>query len=676
MDTQTILLILGAAILALGFAVFQYGAKRKKNNKRSIGLALLRFLSVFVLLVLLINPKFKKQTYYTEKPTLVVAVDNSSSITYLGQEQNAKNVLKELATNTELNDRFEITTYAFGDKVKDTTNFNFSETQTNIANALRDLDQIYGQSIAPTILITDGNQTYGTDYQYTSKSYGQQVFPVALGDTIRYTDLKLQQLNVNKYAYLKNQFPAEAIITYNGTKSINAKFIITSSGNTVFSKTVSLSPTDNSKVISAQLPARSAGVQTYRAMIVPLDNEKNKENNQKQFAVEIIDQKTNVLVVSAMVHPDLGALKRSVESNERSAVTIKKPNEIKDLESYQLVVLYQPDASFKGVYERLKTSNKNYFTITGTKTNWSFLNSIQSNFFYEQTRQKENLLPTLNKNYTTFLLDDMNFENYPPLEGLFGDHVITTEHQILLYQKIGAITTGNPLLATIEVNTKREGVLFGEGIWKWRAQEYIDSKSFKRFDDFFGKIVQYLASNKRKRRLDVNSESFYYGNAGVRIQATYFTKNYEFDRRGHLKITVKNTETSKSSVVPLVLKNNNYEVDLSNLPAGKYEYTVTVDGEKLSRSGSFTILDFDIEKQFLNADVTKLQQAATNTDGKLFFTNQMNDLTKQLLADKRYQPIQKEQENIVHLIDWKYLLGFLILLLALEWFIRKYNGLI
>ena len=270
----------------------------------------------------------------------------------------------------------------------------------------------------------------------------------------------------------------------------------------------------------------------------------------------------------------------------------------------------------------------------------------------------------------------MSFENYPPLEGLFGDHVITTEHQILLYQKIGAITTGNPLLATIEVNTKREGVLFGEGIWKWRAQEYIDSKSFKRFDDFFGKIVQYLASNKRKRRLDVNSESFYYGNAGVRIQATYFTKNYEFDRRGHLKITVKNTETSKSSVVPLVLKNNNYEVDLSNLPAGKYEYTVTVDGEKLSRSGSFTILDFDIEKQFLNADVTKLQQAATNTDGKLFFTNQMNDLTKQLLADKRYQPIQKEQENIVHLIDWKYLLGFLILLLALEWFIRKYNGLI
>ncbi len=676
MSIQTILLLLGAAILALGFAIFQYGGRSKKETNKNIGLPVLRFLSVFLLLVLLINPKFKKQTYYTEKPTLILGVDNSSSVGYLQQEQKVRDVVQMLRSDQELNKRFEIATYTFGENLKDTTGFTFRDTQTNIANTLRELDQIYGQNVAPTLLITDGNQTYGVDYQYSSKEYNQQLYPIILGDTIRHTDLKLRQLNVNKYAYLKNQFPVEAIVTYNGTKSVESKFIITNGGTTIFSKTIAFSPSENSKVITAQLPARTAGIQTYRAAIVPINEEKNKENNQKQFAVEVIDQKTNVLVVSTLVHPDIGVLKRSVERDERSAVTIKKPSEIKDLESYQLVVLYQPDTSFKNVYEKLKISSKNYFTITGTKTNWSYLNSAQSSFFYDYTRQKENFLAALNRNYTTFLLDDIDFESYPPLEGVFGDVTMITAHQVIAYQKIGAITTGNPLLATMETGTRREGVLFGEGLWKWRAQEYVENNSFKRFDDFFGKILQYLASNKKKQRLEVKSESFYYGNSGVRIQAAYFTKNYEFDRRGHLNVTVKNIETAVSKVVPFVLKNTNYEVDLSNFPAGKYEYTVTVAEEKLANSGNFTILDFDIEKQFLNADVTKLRQAATNTDGKAFFSSQLNDLTKQLLTDKRYQPIQKKQEATVSLIDWKYLLGMLILILTIEWFMRKYNGLI
>jgi hypothetical protein len=46
-----------------------------------------------------------------------------------------------------------------------------------------------------------------------------------------------------------------------------------------------------------------------------------------------------------------------------------------------------------------------------------------------------------------------------------------------------------------------------------------------------------------------------------------------------------------------------------------------------------------------------------------------------LLNDNRYQQVQKREQKVVPLIDWKYLLGLIVLILSAEWFIRKYNGL-
>jgi hypothetical protein len=117
-------------------------------------------------------------------------------------------------------------------------------------------------------------------------------------------------------------------------------------------------------------------------------------------------------------------------------------------------------------------------------------------------------------------------------------------------------------------------------------------------------------------------------------------------------------------------------VDLSGLEPGEYEFTVSVTNENMSKSGVLQILDYNIEQQFLNADVTKLQQLASNSNGKAFFIEKINGLTNDLMNDSRFATIQKSNKNVVPLIDWKFLLGIIVLSLGLEWFIRKYNGLI
>ncbi|MGY3793086.1 VWA domain-containing protein [Aquimarina sp. 433] len=676
MQIHNIGLIIAAGIIALIISIFQYIYKAKNRTKKHLFFALLRFLSVFTLLILLINPTFRKKSSYIEKPSLIIAVDNSSSIKHLSQNKPVIELVDKFQNSEELQDRFSIKYYTFSDRLEDTLNLNFDKKQTNISNALGNLDQIYKNSNAPTVLVTDGNQTYGADYQFSSKTYKQQVFPVIVGDTAKVVDTKIQQLNVNRYSYLKNRFPVEVILTYSGIDDVSTKFEIKSGQNTIYSQPVSFSKDNNSEIINLTLGASKAGVLQYTARLVPLENEKNVINNNKDFAVEVIDQKTNILLVSDMTHPDLGAIKKSIESNERRSITILKPAEVRDIEDYQLIILYQPNTRFSGVYKKITDAKKNHFTITGSKTDWVFLNKAQNLYKQEITRQTEYYLPRFNNNYGTFLLDDIGFGGYPPLIGTFGEIAMNSSYDVILHRNISNISTEEPLLATVEDNGTREAVLFGEGIWRWRAQSYLDTKSFETFDEFLGKLIQYLASNKKKSRLNTIAESFYYGNSSIKIKAEYFTKNYEFDNRGNLSISLKNKDTEQSQTIPMLLKNNSYEVDLSSLSSGNYDYTVSVIGENISRSGSFSILDYNVEQQLLNADVTKLTEVATNTNGKAYFMNQDDILIQDLMADERYKAVQKSKENIVSLIDWKYLLAILIALLSIEWFMRKYNGLI
>jgi hypothetical protein len=677
MTAETILYIVIAGIIAFALALFMYGYRSNYPGKLRWVFGLLRFISLFSLFLLLINPKFKTVTYTIEKPKLPVLVDNSSSLVELKQEENVLRFVEELKTNTDLNDKFDLSFYRFGNDLTEMDSLSFSEKRTNIHKALTATDELFRRETAPTLLITDGNQTFGKDYEFSSLTFSNQIYPVIAGDSVQYVDLKIEQFNTNRYSFLKNQFPVEAILVYSGQGTVNSQFVIKQAGSKVFSQNVTFSETQNTRTIVANLSASSVGLQRYSAEVIPLEDEKNKINNRKAFAVEVIDQATNVLIVSDIVHPDLGALKKSIETNEQRTVTFKKPSEAASvINDYQLVILFQPERSFTSVYSEINKLKKNTLTITGLQTDWNFLNIIQKNFSKETADQAEDVTGILNQNYSAYAVEDIGFDDFPPLKTEFGDLSINVPHEVLLEQSINGFSTNTALLASMEINGKRDAILDGEGLWRWRAQSFLANTNFEDFDGFFGNIIQYLASNKRRTRMEVSFETFYYNNNPLRISAQYFDKNFVFDNRVQLNISVINNESKEGTNFPMLLKNNFYEVDLNSLQSGNYNFTVSVEEQGIARSGSFTILEFNVEQQFLNANVTKLRRVATNTGGTAYFMDQTESLISELLENDNLKPIQKIDQKVVPLIDWKYLLGLIVLTLSAEWFIRKYNGLI
>ncbi|WP_276166880.1 vWA domain-containing protein [Zobellia alginiliquefaciens] len=675
MNTQTILFIILAAIVSLVLVLFQCFYKNKRKDKLSVALAFLRFITFFSGFLLLINPKFTKNEYTTEKANLLVLKDNSSSMA--SSKLAIEKTIESLKESDELNKRFSLTEYNFGAELKDNDSLTFAEKNTNISKALSALKEVYSATNSAIVLISDGNQTLGRDYDFQSEQQQFPVFPIAVGDTTRYEDVAISQVNTNRYAFLKNKYPVEIYISYTGSEKVSVPIQVSLNGKTVFRQTLSFSDTHTSEVVNPLLEANSIGAKNLQVSVGALKNERNVANNKRTVVVEVIDEKTNIALVSSLLHPDLGAIKKSIESNGQRSVTIMKPNAgAKELEEVDLFILYQPNGSFKNLFSYIEKKQANTFTITGPKTDWNFLNRVQKKYTKNSYNQEEEVFAVLNSGFGLFGSGEFTVDDFPPLQSSLGDIVLHGKNDILLTQKIKGVDLNQPLLAVFEANGKRDAALFGENIWKWRVQTYGNLQSFQNFDDLIGKLVLYLATNKSRQRLTLDYENVYAGSNEARISATYFDKAFVFDANAEIVLKLKKSKTKAVTEVPMLLKGSYYEADLSNLQAGTYDFSATVKKDNLSKTGSFTILDFDVEKQFLATNDTKLNRLAENTGGRLFYPNQNSDLIQTLSNDNRFLPTQKNKQNVVSLIDFRLLLGLMVIALAAEWFLRKYNGLI
>lgn len=675
MTTSTILLLILSVIIAAGLSFYQYLYKVKNQSKLNWFLAFLRFITLFSIFLLLINPIISRKITEIKKTPLPIVVDNSKSISELKATKEASELYLKITENKAISEKYDVQLFSFAEEFQSLEKLDFKGNQSHLDGVAKNLKQLYRNTNYPVVLFTDGNQTMGNDYVFSFQE-NTSVFPVVLGDTTSVLDLKINQINVNKYAFLKNKFPVEVFLQYNGNETITSNFLIQSGNQTVHKQTVTFSKDKKAQSVTILLNADKVGIAKYKAVISSNIKEKNTVNNTKNFAVEIIDQRSEIALVSAINHPDLGALKRSIETNQQRKVSIVKPNEIKSLQEYNVLILYQPTTAFKSIFDQNKVAQINTFVITGTATDFNFLNQVQDDLNFKMSTSKEDYLATFESNFNLFAQTNIGFENFPPLEHNFG--VITAKNNVntLLSARVRNVPVQNPILTFTENGSKREAYLLGENIWKWRLENHLNKKSFEDFDLFTDKIIQFLVSNASKKNLNVTYESFYNSGESIEITAEYFNKNYEFDEKAQLTIQVTNSKTKATKKYDLLKATNSYKVNLDGLEAGNYSFKVTEKQSNTSFSASFEVLDFEIEKQFVNPDKNRLEQLATNTSGKAYYPNQIENLIQSLIANEKYIPTQKESINKLPLIDWIWLLILAITALSFEWFIRKYNGLL
>ncbi|WP_224482764.1 VWA domain-containing protein [Robertkochia aurantiaca] len=673
MKETTLLLVILAALISIAVAYAYYRDKKNQGSFRWLFTGL-RALSIFCLLLLLINPLISNTSYISEKPELAILADNTISIRALDAGVTELSILEEFNNHPELSEKFDLKRYRFSESLETLDTLDFSGNQTDIGSVLKQWGELSQNERGVVMLLTDGNQTFGKDYQFFKDNF--RIYPVVLGDTTAYSDLRIEQVNVNRYSYLGNDFPVEIFVGYSGDRTINKTLSVYSGTKRLFSKSLNFSPDKRGERVEVILPAFEKGIIKYRALVEEVDGEANTDNNSRRFAVEVIDTRNKIALISAISHPDLGALRQVLESNERREVVFLSPGETFEVADFSLFIVYQPDNRFDKVLDVIQNSRSNFWVFGGKTTDWNFLNNKLSGFDFSFGYQSEEVQAIRNPDFNELQLEGLDFTDYAPVEKPIGDLILPPGSQTLLYQYIAGVQTFQPLLFYKEEQQLKQAFFVGEGIWKWRVNHYAEHGNFQRFDNFFLQLTRYLSSDSNRSRLTVDFEPFYYGGSNITLKASYYDKSYTFDPNATLRLELNNRETGRKLSYPFLIRGNTYEVGISDLSPGEYDFRVNVEGESLAENGSFTVIDYQVERQFVSPDIERLRRLAENTGGSLIFPEQADSLLTALQTNDTYRPVQKSRTELSPLIDFRLLLLLMVLSLAAEWFLRKYRGLI
>ncbi len=641
-----------------------------------------RVLLVFILCFLLLSPFIKTLFNKIEKPIIIIAQDNSSSILMNKDSMFYSSTYKKNMAGliNKLSQQFNVRTFSFGELLKETFPFNYKEKITNISNVFDEIDsKFYNQNVGALILASDGLYNQGANPLYNSTTPPFTVYTIALGDTTIQRDIILKEVNCNKITFLKNRFPIEIFAIVNKANGKKTHLKIIEKNQVIFDKEYNI----NSDVFSISetvlLDAKNVGIQHYQVQLTTIDNEISTVNNHKNVYIEVLDGRQNILLLANAPHPDLKALKLCIESNENYKVTTTYYSDFdNNLKPYSLVIVHQIPENLMAL-NQLNKSDVSVLYITGTQTKEKSFNDLNLGVNISNSKGSFNdILATLNPQFSLFTLSEntiKTIKNFPPLIGSFGTFQLKTNGYSLLNQKIGNVETNNPLLLFTTLENKKNAILFGEGIWKWKMQEFLTNKNNDATNEIINKTIQFLAVKDDKNKFKIILEKTFWENEEIVINAELYNDSYELVNTPDVTISFADSSSGKYNFM-FNKTSKAYTLNAKILPPGNYHYTASTKlGDKLYvKKGEFQILPLIIEANNTIADIQLLQNLAHKFGGTLFLPNKLDDLADAINNNKNIASIIYEEQEVKEWIHIKWIFLVLIILLSIEWYLRKRNG--
>ena len=265
--------------------------------------------------------------------------------------------------------------------------------------------------------------------------------------------------------------------------------------------------------------------------------------------------------------------------------------------------------------------------------------------------------------------------NWPPLKGPFGDIKFSEAWNPLYQVKIGSVSTSKPLFA-FNRNDRKFAVLVGEGIWRWKMTDFVQHDNAELFEELVGKTIQLLSVKDDKRKFRINAPKQIDENEKLKISAELYNASFELVNDPVVKLQLEN---SKGEQFDFAFQTNgkSYLLDAGIFPAGEYKYKAGVDyeGNKYSLSGELTIKSIAIEKSVVTANHNLLYQLSQKTGGELIAPSNLGQVKALLDARTDIRTVVYKQKVLDDLINKKWIFFLILLLISIEWFVRKRSGL-
>lgn len=676
-------------MLAIFLSFWSYSGKRNKELF-SLGLRILlgaiRGIVFLILFILFIGLIWKKKSTINEKPVYLIAVDNSRSIISGEDSLNMINQVNQLVKDvTEvLSDRFDVRKISFGQSVLPGGETQFSDQLTDFGKLFSYLrSSFYTQPVGELLMITDGIPTSGQSLNSAQSKWPFPISIVGIGDTTETIDLRIDDVIVNDLVYLNTKFPIEILLQADNSQQKMASVNLSSGGEPVADTVVLLDDIDGKGRVTILVEATELGNHVYDLSISPLENELNLYNNERSFAIEVVDQKHQVVLIYNSPNPDIRVIEESLTESDKYELTTWQIDQGEPiLSDYDVAIVYQlPGKGSIGnaLVNKLIQSEINTLYIVGPGTSLVELKSnLNGISFPSDTKLNEDFTGRINEQFNLFKLPE-NLAGFlsemPPLRAPLTGIQINTEYSVLLNQKIKGIDIADPLVWFMRSGNSKLGFWWGEGVWRWNLFEYLTFGDHYYTKSLISSIISYLTINEVTDPLKVDVPASVSSFDKLTWKARLYNESFEMINDPDLFIDLTFTDGSKRKLEFRKL-DGKYWLELNNLSPGKIIYNcyTQISNIEYRKSGVIQVLETPVENLDIRARFDDLRAIANQKGGEFFTQDQNPELLNYLDNLDSEKSSSYTETRWVNLLNWQYLLFLIVFLASMEWILRRWSG--
>jgi len=668
-------------ILFIGTGLFVYLYKIIFNEKWHQFLISYRIIIFFILGILLFNPVINFSDEKEKKLDWAIFIDNSASIKYHQTPSiNAVQLGIESLVNKLSEKDISYHLYQFADNIQKVNSPQLigNGVTTNIGIIPETIKQL-GNQIAGAVIISDGLITEGKDPIKDFQEFDFPIHTIGIGEGSELVDVTIESIDAPTVV-LKSDW-VDVNITIQSVGNIGDRLSVSLYNNRELqgSKHIRLMGMESKKEINFRFRPKEIGKQQYEVRISSVEDEIDIQNNRQKFSLLVLKDRYKVALLTGSPNKNTSVLKQKLKNNPRVELdhfiritetrfqpAIKtfweSPYELIIFDNYPIKPLSSNFVRILG--KKLLSNQSALFLILGpnqTIVSFNGITSILGVVTEDSTIES-------NRFYWEFVDEQIDAGgNFPPLK----QNILITGKQVSS-DTLAVTEQGWPLWLRNQNGTIRTMI--------WTSPElntlyFHDQKLSQEgsFSVIWNQSISWLlkSGGEHENFFRLNKNRY---QQGEMVQVTG-TQPFEKTQDKTENIIINVTHGSTDIITRDILYNIEEQRWLGEFRApgpGEYNYSIQLgSNQDPIQTGTFQILESQIELNQVYLNKKLLATISNSTDGQFFVWDSRDSLFSEINPKVR----REFKAEIIKFNESRVLLIIMILLLCVEWFIRRNRGL-
>lgn|GEM_PF-287977 len=616
---------------------------------------------------------------------------------------------------------------------------NFNGDGSDLGGALLAAKKsLAGQHLSGAIMFTDGAQNMGENPVRVAEQFGVPIITVGIGSARGTRDVLLSDVVTNEIAYAETQLPVEVNISSLGYAGRRARLRLFEEGVSAEAKVlheqeVTL-PADNTQFTSRfNMTPTKVGLNRYLVQIDTLAGELTGENNRRAFYVRVLKNKLKLWILAGAPSPDYSFLKRTLAAdpnfqlqdfvqrpdgnfyqNVSAASLVAALNRAgaDDLDGVIMIDFPRRDSDRRlldALLQQLTKKQSPLFFLNGPGVDiaslWQFRSILPLATTPSVTGERlvsvQPDLAGLSHPLTRFAEtpeDNRRLWNeLPPifcnlinLQPLAGSQVLASVDNQLEERpgsaRGGATPKGMPVMLAQKSAQRKTVAIFAYGIWRWHLLMQGIGKSPQAYETLIRNAVRWMVTAEDAKLVRITSnKEIYRGGESIELSAQIYHEDYRPREGAQVRVQLSSdlpfnifkgkSEQFSQDVILQDIGDGLYRATLQVLGGGEYQFRGLAEqsGQKIGEdSGRFSVEPFSLE--FLNTRLNEplLRQMAQATGGAYGSADSLENF----IARLPLTPMSRYETSDLALWGRTPILFVLLLVLGIEWFVRKRQGML